>query len=147
MVDDAQDVFQEACVTILKKADEFRSDDDSEFIRWACKIAHYKRLSFRRDQQVDRLRFQDALIDSIAEKQREVDHQHAERNDALRHCLGQLRPVDRELFEQRYRDKITSKQLAAELGRPANTVYKALRRTRGQLLECIERTLEQEDRD
>ena len=60
---------------------------------------------------------------------------------ALAECLGKLRPGDRDLIERRYTPGVTAKQIAADLGRPANSVSKSLGRIRRMLLECIERTL------
>ena len=45
----------------------------------------------------------------------------------MRHCYGDSR--------------VTFKSVAQTLGRPVNTVYKALNRIRKALYECIERTL------
>ena len=45
----------------------------------------------------------------------------------MRHCYGDSR--------------VTFKTAARNLGRPVNTVYKALNRIRKVLYECIERTL------
>jgi len=64
--------------------------------------------------------------------------------DAMRRCMELLSPVDRHLIQERYARKITSQALAAELGRPANTVYKAIHRIRLRLRECIQRAVSQE---
>ena len=64
------------------------------------------------------------------------------RRDALRGCLKKLTDTDRRLVQQCYGDSRQSFKTAAdELGRPANTVYKALNRIRRALYQCIERTL------
>ena len=64
------------------------------------------------------------------------------RRDALRRCLEKLADKDRELVRHCYGDsRVTFKTVAQELGRPVNTVYKALNRIRKALYECIERTL------
>ncbi len=145
--DDAEEVFQETCVTILKKADQFGTGNDTDFIRWACKIAHYKRCSYRHRKHTELLRFSDAMLDTIAEQQVEIDEHYSARSEALRHCMDQLRPDDRELLQERYRRQITSKELAKQFNRPVNTVYKTLQRTRRQLHDCVERTITRETRE
>ena len=57
---------------------------------------------------------------------------------------GKAPPPDRHLIQDRYARKITSQALAAELGRPANTVYKAIQRIRRVLRECIEKAVSRE---
>jgi RNA polymerase sigma-70 factor (ECF subfamily) len=64
------------------------------------------------------------------------------RRDALRTCLEKLPHTDRQLVRHCYGDsRVTFKRAAHILGRPVNTVYKALNRIRKVLYECIERTL------
>jgi RNA polymerase sigma-70 factor (ECF subfamily) len=60
----------------------------------------------------------------------------------LRRCLDKLPDKDRQLVRYCYGDsRATFKTVAQELGRPVNTVYKALNRIRKSLMQCIERTL------
>jgi RNA polymerase sigma-70 factor (ECF subfamily) len=64
------------------------------------------------------------------------------RRDALRSCLQKLSSTDRQLVQHCYSDSRTTFRRAAEvLGRPVNTVYKALNRIRKALYDCIERTV------
>ena len=66
------------------------------------------------------------------------------RRDALRKCLGKLPGSDRQLVQRCYGDHESHesfKAIAEEIGRPVNTVYKALNRIRRSLHECIDRTL------
>jgi IS30 family transposase len=48
------------------------------------------------------------------------------------------------LIERRYQAKTTARKVADDLARPPSTVYKALARIRGLLLDCVERSLAQE---
>jgi RNA polymerase sigma-70 factor (ECF subfamily) len=64
------------------------------------------------------------------------------RREALQKCLGKLAPRDRQLVQRCYSHADASFKAAAdEMGRPVNTVYKALNRIRRSLHECIDRTL------
>jgi RNA polymerase sigma-70 factor (ECF subfamily) len=64
------------------------------------------------------------------------------RRDALRGCLDKLPDKDRQLVRQCYSDSRQSfRAIAQLLGRPENTVYKALNRIRRVLHQCIDRTL------
>ena len=136
---DAEEVFQQSCVVILGKAAQYTPGTD--FVRWACQIAQYEVYNYRRRQQHERLCFNDALLDQIAARcQARGDLLDAEL-DALKKCVQRLSASDRHLIQNRYSRKITSKVLAAELGRPANTVYKAIQRIRRNLRECVEKAV------
>jgi RNA polymerase sigma-70 factor, ECF subfamily len=142
---DAEDVLQETSVTAWRKFDEFRSGTD--FVRWACTIARFEVLKFRRQQRFGRLLFSDALVESLAEQQISQSDVWESWNQALAGCLARLRPADRALFLRCSASNATAKQVAAQLGRPANTVYKALGRICRALIECIERTVSREERE
>jgi RNA polymerase sigma-70 factor (ECF subfamily) len=86
------------------------------------------------------------VLDSLAAKQWAGVEIEDRRQSALQNCLSKLNSRDRELLELRYRRNVTSRQLAAELSRPADSVYKALQRIRRRLQQCIERSLASEDR-
>jgi len=60
--------------------------------------------------------------------------------------MKKLSDRDRQLVLQRYTEKINSRQLASRIGRPENTVYKALSRIRRLLMECVDHVLRVEDR-
>ncbi len=141
---DAEDIFQNTCLIMLKKSDQYRPA--TNFLTWARQIAQYEVFNYRRRQQTERLRFGDDLVDLLASEQAARVDDEELRVDAMRQCVEKLRPDDRELVRERYRQNITSKQLAAQLGRPPNTVYKALARIRGWLEECVERVLAAEER-
>jgi RNA polymerase sigma-70 factor, ECF subfamily len=142
---DAEEVFQQTCVIILGKAAQFTPGTD--FVRWACQIAQYEVYNYRRRLQGERLHFDRVLLDRIAAYRLEKGDLLEEELDALRRCVEKLSPGDRHLIREQYRRRITSLALAAELGRPANTVYKAVQRIRRVLRECVERALSREAHD
>jgi RNA polymerase sigma-70 factor, ECF subfamily len=139
---DAEEVFQQTCVVILSKAAQFAPGTD--FVRWARQIAQYEVFNYRRRLQAERLQFNDDLLAKIAACRVERSDWLDAELDAMRECMELLSTVDRHLIRQRYAKKITSRALAVELGRPANTVYKALHRIRLKLRECIQRTVSRE---
>ncbi len=136
---DAEEVFQQTCVILLSKSAQFAPGTD--FVRWACQIAQYEVYNYRRRQQSERLHFDQALLDRIAACRLKEDDLLEEELQALHRCVEKLSPADRHLIKEQYARRITSLKLAAELGRPANTVYKAVQRIRRKLRECIERSL------
>ncbi len=140
---DAEEVFQQTCVVILGKAGQFVPGTD--FVRWACQIAQFEVYNYRRRRQSERVCFNDALLDQIAARRLERGDLLEAELDAMRGCVDKLPPLDRQLIQKRYAERITSRALAAELGRPANTVYKAIQRIRRVLRDCIEKALLREE--
>jgi RNA polymerase sigma-70 factor (ECF subfamily) len=142
-LDDAREIFQNVCVVIFSKSGQFAAGTD--FAKWACQIAHFEVFNYRRRRQKEGAWLSSDVLEALAAKRLEAAGELEARQAALQSCLGKMRPKDRELIETRYRRNLTSRNLAAELGRPADTVYKALRRIRRALYQCIERTLAREE--
>jgi RNA polymerase sigma-70 factor (ECF subfamily) len=142
-LDDAREIFQNACVVIFAKSGQFTAGTD--FAKWACQIAHFEVFNYRRRRQKEGAWLSTDVLGALASKRLEAAGELDARAAALQTCLNKMRPKDRELIETRYRRNQTSRSLAVELGRPIDTVYKALRRIRQSLYECIERTLAREE--
>lgn len=137
--DDAEEILQNANVVIWSKCQQFQMG--TSFFSWAMKIASLEILKFRQKHARDRLQFSEEFVRTVAERLEEESSQFDLRRRALSHCLTKLRPDDRELIRRRYAGGTRGKAVAAQIGRPANSVYQSLGRIRRTLLECIERNL------
>ena len=70
-LDEAEKVFQNACLVLLDKFDEFQPGTD--FIRWACQIAKYEVLSFhRRWKQRKHFFLNEADLELLAERHMDI---------------------------------------------------------------------------
>jgi RNA polymerase sigma-70 factor, ECF subfamily len=143
---DAEDVFQEACIVLWQKFDEFQPD--KSFLAWALGIAqnkamHLQRSSSRRNALLWKPELQASLMNTVIDM-------NATRADgatlALSGCVDQLAEGDRQLVQRCYGDGIPVRQVASELGRSPQSVHNSLRRVRTTLLQCVERTINQEER-
>jgi RNA polymerase sigma-70 factor (ECF subfamily) len=142
---DAEDVFQESCLVLWQKFDEFQRE--TNFVAWAMRIAQHKAMHFQRSRgrQIGlwKPELQDALMSAVAGVE-------APRPDdalaALSGCMGQLPDGDRQLVQLCYGDGVPVRQMAVELGRSPQSVHNSLRRIRTTLLECVERVMNQEER-
>lgn len=143
-LEDAEEVYQAACVVILEKSEQFKTGTD--FAKWACQIAHFEVLNYRRRKHREFMVLDGAVLEAMAARQLAAIEGEDLRQTALQGCLGKLNKNDRKLIESRYRRNVTTRQLAAEISRPAENVYKSLQRIRRQLQQCIERTLAAEGR-
>lgn len=136
----AEEVFQEVCVVVWREYETFELG--SNFVKWVSVIAHNQVHRFRRQQRRVGAQLSDAAVDLLAQDAVERVDLLESRRDALRRCLEKLPEKDRQLVRHCYGDsRVSFKTVARELGRPVNTVYKALRRIRRVLYECIERAL------
>ncbi len=136
----AEEVFQEVCVVLWRECETFQLGTD--FVKWVSVIAHNQVHRFRRQRRRAGPQLSDATVDLLAQDAVERAGLLESRRDALQGCLEKLSSKDRQLVRHCYSDsRVTFKSVAQALGRPVNTVYKALNRIRKSLYECIERTL------
>ncbi|TWT56601.1 sigma-70 family RNA polymerase sigma factor [Allorhodopirellula solitaria] len=136
---DAEDLLQETCSIMWRKFDQFERNTD--FTAWGISIARYRVLTYRRKAASSKVRFNDQLLEKIADAAIGVSMKSDERALALQTCLAALREKDRELIRLRYFAENSTKQTAEQLGRSVDSVYKALNRVHDSLLWCIRRSL------
>ena len=141
---DAEEIFQETSAVLWDKFDQFEAGTD--FMAWACRIAHYKVLSQQQRRQRDRLHFSEAFIETVAAENQACESTLDARQRALVECLKKLSERDRDLLERRYFAGATTKVVAEQVGRSVDAVYKALNRIHEALFQCIDRTLSVEGR-
>lgn len=140
---DAEEVFQEVCVVVWRAYDEFELGTD--FVKWVSVIAHNQVRKFRRESRRGGFQLSDETSERLAADAARGADMFDFRREALRKCLGKLPSRERQLVERCYSHSAASfKTVAEDLGRPVNTVYKALNRIRRSLHECIDRTLSSE---
>ena len=140
---DAEEVLQETNVVLWRKFEQYQPGTD--FVRWACSVAHYEVLKLReRQSREKRLLLSDEFIATLTiESQKSLDELE-ERRQALAHCLKKLSQTDRELILRRYQPSATTHAVAKALGRSVQGTRKALHRIRTALLGCTRRTLARE---
>jgi RNA polymerase sigma-70 factor, ECF subfamily len=144
-VNDASDVLQETSMVLWRKFDSFELGTD--FFAWACKIARLQVLKFREAQGRSARLFDTNLLETLAVEACDEKLICSAPLQALENCLSKLSELDRSLIRRRYQPGATVQQLAADLGRSANSLSKSLGRIRRTLLECIDRTLAREARE
>jgi len=133
---DAEDVFQQTSLVLWRKFGEFRPDSD--FLAWACKTAFYEVRNFRRTASRNRLRFNDALLEQLAEERDVSPQRESRRRDFLLDCIPKLSDDQRVLLCRAYEGETTIRQLAGELHRSPQTIYNRLNLLRRTLFDCVE---------
>lgn len=137
---DAEDVFQQTCLVLWRKWNTF--DREQSFSSWACGIAFYEVKNFQRVQSRDRLYFSDEVLALIAEHQPKSVTDTDRQKQALEDCIQKLESDNRQLVLDCYHGQQTIKEVAAQLGRSSDAVYKKLSRLRLRLMECMQQSLQ-----
>jgi RNA polymerase sigma-70 factor (ECF subfamily) len=111
----AQDVTQEACVQVLRRIDQFRSE--SRFGSWLCRIVvNTALLRHRREKRLVPTEEVHAPADWApvpGPEQLSADREVLLRADAV---LDSLRDGDRDLFIRRFLDGLSLQDISAESG-------------------------------
>jgi RNA polymerase sigma-70 factor (ECF subfamily) len=140
----ADEVIQETCLVLWRKFGDF--EPNTEFLTWACTIARFEVLKYRRKLARDRHVFHPELLALLADEALTETPRLAKERQALDLCLEKLAPRQRELVQSCYAEGVTIKQVAEKLGKSATALYKVLNRIRLLLLDCIEVTIAREER-
>ncbi len=140
---DASDVMQEVAVVLWQKFAEF--DGTRDFRKWAFGVARFEVLAFLRDRARDRHVFNDELVGKLADEAAAAEQRHGAQRDALEQCLKKLPEAQRERVLAAYTQGARMDDLATLRGQTPMSLYKWLHRIRQALLECVRRTLAQEE--
>lgn len=139
----AEEVFQEVCVVLWRELETFELGTD--FVKWVAVIAHNQVRKYRRNNKRAGFQLSEEAFEYVAAVAVNRADLFDFRREALRGCLGKLSPEDRQLVHQCYDESSSNfKNVADRIGRPVNTVYKALNRIRRALHQCIDRKLSAE---
>lgn len=138
---DVDELLQRTAIAIWRKFDQF--DLDTNFMKWACVVARFEALAYRRKAARDRLVFREDVLELMAdEAAAETAGRNAE-HAALESCLGALPEKQRAFVMLAYTPGVKIHELATEAGSTAAAFYMRLKRLRRQLMKCVEsKTLE-----
>ena len=140
--EDVDEIMQEVSLVAWKKFDQLRELD--EFPRWACVIARYQILDFRRKHARDRLVLNDRVFELLLEESLEETTLKEKRLNHLQRCVEKLPGASRRLVLAAYEPGSSVDGLARELGKKANALYQQLWRLRQTLEQCVEDALRSE---
>jgi RNA polymerase sigma-70 factor, ECF subfamily len=141
--EDAEEVFQETAKLCWEKFDQYQPK--TEFRAWACRIAHFKALEFRKRRKKEPLNLTDLFFNEIDVEAIVMADQLDARMAALNQCMKRLPAGDRKLLKLRYALNGTTKSTAEIMGRPLHAVYRSLARIHNILYYCITQTLSKEE--
>ena len=132
---DVDDLMQEILVIAWKKFDDLK--DHHAFPRWACAIARYQVLNFRRKNARDRLVLSEEIVALIADEGLEETADRKDELKALEDCMQRLPSDKRQLIMQTYQPDVSIARIADELGKTENSIYQLTWRIRQTLWNCV----------
>lgn len=144
-LEQSREVMQEVAAVLWRKFEGLARPEE-EFRPWAFGVARYEALDYLRRLRRDRHVFvlNEEVLDLLAkEAEDEATTLEAERQ-ALQECLAKLPTARRALVEAAYAPGVRMETLAADAGRTAMSLYKALHRIRMTLLACTRQVLARE---
>jgi RNA polymerase sigma-70 factor (ECF subfamily) len=132
---DAEDILQEASLTICEKFSDFESG--TNFYSWACQIAFWKVRAARKKFATAKVIFNEDVLEVISQTRVEMEKELDDRHHALSNCLKKLNERDRRMVLVRYESGHNVKAAAQACGRTIQGAYKALTRIRKTLHDCV----------
>ena len=138
--EDASEVMQEVIVILWRK---YSQVDD--FRPWAFGVARLVALRHLERRSRDRHVFDSELVNQLADESTAMSERHSDQREALESCLQKLPAPQRELVINAYTKGTRMDDLATRCGQTPMALYKLLHRIRQALLECVRRTLAQEE--
>lgn len=144
---DADEVLQETNLALWEQAERFEAGTD--FLAWACRVAHYKVLKLRDAAKRHRVKLDGTVIELLATESIGRDRAENERaaEEFERHrlllvdCIGELSERHQGVLMARYRDNRSLGDIGGTIGRSANAVAQLFHRIREMLRECVARKL------
>ncbi len=124
---DADDVFQEASLTMLKKFSLAIAEEN--FGYWGRRVIHFKVLEHRRKRFREKLRFASKEICSLIV----IDEEFESSTDLctkLEHCLKRLTNSSRQIFWERYVQGEEVETIAVRHDRSVHAIYRSISRSR-----------------
>ena len=140
---DAEDLFQETVLLMWSKFDTFAPG--TSFAAWGYTIARYQVLSVRKRHSTRGVLFSQAAVELLQNESDRFVEQTDSRMQALRQCIDKLGPKDYELICMRYRNEVTIKSIAEQMGRSVQGVYKRIARIHDALLQCVRKAISAEE--
>lgn len=133
--DEIDDVFQQTCMVLWKKWDQFSPELD--FASWGCGIARNEVRNFLRVRRGKAVHLSEHVMDLLSDEHIELDRQSEERRQALAACMDKLPPRQRELVEGCYQGDHSMRLIAERMHLAPSALYMKLHRIRRVLLDCI----------
>jgi RNA polymerase sigma-70 factor (ECF subfamily) len=132
----AEDVFQDICVKAVGREEGFESRE--HLLNWVYRTGRNRAIDLLRSRDNKYQGLSEHILDALSGALRQHDSRRVwEMQEALKHCLEQLTPNNREILRLKHAEGLQGADVARVLGRKLETVYQALTRIYRTLGECV----------
>jgi len=138
---EAEDVLQEAFLTVTEKAAKF--EEGTSFFSWACAIVRFKVMEHQRRARKTTALSEEVLAALEAAAPPAIFFE--QRLCALENCLAKLPERAQQIVRLRYHGEHGAEAIARQLAWTPNSVSVALSRARETLRECVQRALQEQE--
>jgi RNA polymerase sigma-70 factor (ECF subfamily) len=133
---DSEEVLQRVAVALVRKFDQY--DPARPFVPWAIGCAKLEALSFLRQRGADRLVFDDAIVERIADTCSREAADDLPMPVFLQQCVDELDGRSRRAIQLRYSGDMRTAQIAREMQLSDPAARMLLSRARVLLRKCVE---------
>jgi len=139
---DADDVMQETSAVMWRKFSNFKEGMD--FVAWGMTVARYQVLSFFKKRKNSKVCFSENLTNLIEQEVAKSIPGMNDRLDALKKCVQKLSDKQRSLLKMRYEKNYSIKNIAAYVSKSTSAAFYTLSKIHKLLLQCVNRTLDED---
>lgn len=136
---DADDIFQETCLTLWREFDKFEVGTD--FSKWANVIAFNRIRIFRRKQNKYSLGLSDDFLEELSSTLSAEENNSLLQEKKWRHleqCCSQLSDPLRNIYDKFYVENLSAQTIADSTGRSIYAIRKAIHKLRKKLIDCVD---------
>lgn len=141
---DAEEIFSQTTLVLWEKWSTF--DPTRNFLSWACGVARFEVLKYRDKPERRWAGLDEHVIALISADRDRLQDTLDRRGKILIRCMERLRDWQRKLLETCYAGTTSIAEIARQFGKTPNAMSSRLRRIRQSLHDCVDRTLQSEDR-
>lgn len=136
----ADDVFQDVSLAAIGKADQIIDAD--RIVPWLRQAIRLRGLEIRRNRGRHAAFLSPDVLDLFEKVDSDMVHANeTDRMASLRRCIDTMPKHTRDLLALRYEKDLKPREIATQLGKSDQAIYKAIKRIHIALAQCIKERL------
>ncbi|MBN1393413.1 MAG: sigma-70 family RNA polymerase sigma factor [Pirellulales bacterium] len=132
----SEEVLQRVAIALVRKYDQY--DPQRPFVAWAIGCAKLEALMFLRERGSERMMFDNALVERIAESYQRSEQEASPLSKFLDECVEELDGRSRRAIQLRYAGNLRTVKIAQAMQITDGAARMLLSRARTMLRKCVE---------
>ena len=137
-----EDVMQEVAKQATANFDQY--DHDRPFLGWLIGIARQRIADAYRAKNRRPIVFSSDIVDSFARVYEQLEPEEDIRAEGLRVCIDKLSDRHRRVLDFKYGRRMTTKEIADQVGGSVGSIDTMIYRLRDALRQCIKQYMEKQ---